>query len=336
MNIIDKILNEKTVYADLFSNSKNYLNKSYKGLCKKLHPDVCKDPRAEDAFAQLQIFYKQAKDALDNNSWEAPNYIEIPMVSGKKLAITYQYHHRFEIGDYYVCKKIITFVFDSDKKKYYDNYINQIKKLKYADKNMEKIFKQLFPKIVSQYKATNGKYIVTLSKTEDVYPLRCLIENGWNNNIPKEHLAWITSRLMNICCYLKWHQTVCNGINIDNLFVSPQYHSILLLGGWWYATKEFEPMIGTTKDIFNIMTPKTKADKISISITDIESVKMIGRKYVTNNKKEIIDFYNQGSTSDSMQEMQNWDSVLNKAFGARKFIKVENDIINNIYVKERS
>ena len=75
--------------------------------------------------------------------------------------------------------------------------------------------------------------------------------------------------------------------NINNCFISPKYHSILLLGGWWYVTKEDENMIGTTKDIFSIMSILAKSSKKSSVITDLESVKLLGRQLLgeTNCRK---------------------------------------------------
>ncbi len=332
---ITKILDENTLYGDIFPNSSlDEIKSKYKEYCKILHPDVCKDLRADRAFSQLQVFYKQAKEAIQNNTWIATNYIEVSTKKETTLKIKYQYHCRFELGDYYVCNKVIIYIFDDNREKYYNNFIKQVNNLKYADRKMEKIFKNLFPKIQSISETTSGKKIVVLSKTEDIFPLKCLIENGFNRNLPHTHLAWITSRLMNIACYLKWSGLVSNGIDIDNLFVSPHYHSILLFGGWWYTTKANEAMIGTTKNIFNVMTPKVKANKVSDYTTDIESIRAIGRAYAAGDAPSaILNFYNEGSTNDSMKEMKKWDDALQKGYGVRRFVKINDNIINNIYKK---
>lgn len=320
---IEKILDENTIYGDIFPNNASELPFKYKELCKQFHPDACGDPRANDAFARLQVLYKDAADAIAKGTWEGTNYVEIKTVAGKTLQIKYQYHSVFELGECYVCNKNIIYIFDFSKKKYYNNYINQIKKLNFADKEMENMFKPLLPKLVSEHD-TATQHIIVLSKTADVFPLRCVLDNFYNGNIPDTHLAWMMSRLMNIACYLKYSNIVSNGICVDNLFVSLQYHTILIPGGWWYTTQAGDKMIGTTAGIYNIMPPKVKADKTSSSITDIESIKAFGRQYLADTAPQAFkDFVNSGSGEDSFIEMEKWDKALIDSFGKRRFIKID-------------
>lgn len=332
--MVNKILNA-TYYGEIFPRDKGRIAIRYKNLCKEVHPDVCAHPDAASAFARLTELYNEALDALDKGIWEKPNYLELKTTAGKTLQISYQYRCIFELGEYYVCKRNIIYLFDFSKNKYYNNYMKKIKNFNFVNADMEKMFKPLLPKVVSEYDTEDGKHVIVLSKTEDVYPLRCVIENFYKGNVPDTHLAWMMSRLMNLCCYLKFNKTVLNGINIDNLFVSLEYHTILLLGGWWYATEEGEAMIGTTRDIFSIMPPKVKADKVSSSITDVESVKAFGRKYLAGSAPQAFkDFVNSGTKTDSMKEMEKWDEALIASFGKRRFIKIE-ATDNDIYKKER-
>lgn len=326
----------RSAYGELFPNDHTKIVTKYKMMCKKVHPDVCGDPRAADAFARLTALYNQAIEANEKGIWEKPNYKEFKTTGGKTLQISYQYHCVFELGEYYVCKRNIIYAFDFSKKKYYNNYIKNIKNFHFANAGMEKMFKPILPQLVAEYDTEDNKHIIVLSKTEDVYPLRCVMDNFYKGNIPDTHLAWIMSRLMNLCCFLKYSGQVLNGLTIDNLFVSLQYHTILLEGGWWYAVDEDKDMIGTTKDIFNIMPPKVKANKVASSVTDVESVKAFGRKYLADSAPQAFkDFLNSGSQSDSMKEMAKWDEALEKSYGKRRFIKIE-ATENDIYKKERN
>ena len=135
----------------------------------------------------------------------------------------------------------------------------------------------------------------------------------------------------NICCFLKYNNIVHNGININNCFISPEHHAILLLGGWWYATKAEDKMIGTTKEIFDIMPILSKNNKKSSAITDLESIKLLGRTLngynnprtfmkETDIPKPIAEFLIGGSGADAYKEFQTWDTVLDKGYGVRKFI----------------
>ena len=96
--LITKLLDEKTKYGDIFKNDGHKLPIDYKNMCKLIHPDVCADPRATDAFARLQILYNEASECVGTGVWEGTNYIEIKTTSGKTLQIKYQYHSEIEIG----------------------------------------------------------------------------------------------------------------------------------------------------------------------------------------------------------------------------------------------
>ena len=307
--MIDKILNPNTKVGDIFPNDVTQAKNIYRDLCKKYHPDTFADDRANDIISALTKLYNNAIKAIETGTWEKSNFIAIKTTKGTTLNINYLYHRVFELGEYYVCNQHIIYIFDFNKKKYYNNYIKQINKISYKDKKMEKYFKNLFPQVISEYNTLDNKHIIVISKTEDVYPLRAVIENVFNGEIPDKHLAWMISRLINICCFLKMNGLVHNGINIDNCFVSTDFHSILLLGGWWYTTDEDAAMIGTSKDIYNIMPPLVKANKISKSITDIESIKAFGRQYISTSAPQAFkNFLSSGTKESSIEESKKYDT----------------------------
>lgn len=330
---IETLLNPSTKPGDLFpQSSKEEIRKMYKMYCLIYHPDVCKDPRAGDAFAKLTMLYNMALKNLDRDSWEKTNYIEFHLTTGKTIQITYQFHSTFELGEYYVTSTKIIYVFDFSKKKYYNNYK---KKIKYANAQMKKVFARLVPDIVKECD-TSTQHLIIINKPSNAYPLKCLIENYFDNNIPDKHLAWMISRLMNLACFLKYNGLVSNGIDVENLFVAPDEHSLFLFGGWWYTVPEDQKMIGTTKGIYDVMSPKVKADKVASSTTDVESIKAFGRKYLqVGAPAQFKDFLNSGSSTDTFAEMGKWDKALVESYGKRKFIKLdETEIKENIYKKE--
>lgn len=331
---IEKLLDKNVKYGDIFPNDKDKISVVYKELCKQFHPDACGDPRATDAFASLQALYSKASAVVGTGIWEGSKYVEIKTTNGKTLKINYLYHAIFELGEYYVCNENVIYLFDFSKKKYYNNYIEKIKNISYANNDMRNIFEPLMPQIQSEYDTTDNKHIIVLKKTSDVFPLRAVVENFYEGKVPATHMAWMISRLMSLCCFLKYNNQVINGLNLDALGVSLEFHSITILGGFWFATQPGAQMLGTTKDIYAIMPPKVKADKISMFTTDVESVKAFGRKYIADDAPAaVLDFINSGTSEDSYDEMQKWDTALQKGFGTRRFIKIDVNK-NKIYKKE--
>lgn len=329
--------------GDLFPYGVDNVKAKYKELVKEWHPDANKNSKSADVFQKITELYNKALELLEQGTWEKTNYVLIAKDNGKKIALNYDTVFDFELGTCYVTKTKIVYVLGKDKKKYFDNAITRIKSLKYADKKMEDTLSICMPKIYQTFQSSNGEYVIVLDKTEDIYPLKSVFEY-FGNKIQDRHVAWIISRLCNLTCFLKYNGIVHNGININNVFVSPQYHSILLLGGWWYTTKENEKMIGTTKDIFSIMSVTAKGSKKSSYLTDLESVKLLGRQLLgeSNCRKLVLDttipkaftnFLISGSSDDAYKEFNKWDKALNDSYGARRFVKME---VNDIYKKVKT
>ena len=327
--------------GDLFPYGINGIKAKYRELAKEWHPDVNKSTEASKVFAKVNELYNTALKLLKDGVWEKTNYILISEESGKNFELDYDTVFIFELGTCYVAKTKVVYILENDKKKYYDNAIKQIKNLKYKDKKMEESFSILFPNIEKTFISTKGEYVISLTKTEDVYPLKNVLKY-FGNKISDKHVAWMISRLCNLTCFMKYNNMVHNGIDINSCFVSPQYHSILLLGGWWYATNENESMIGTTKDIFSIIPVSAKGNKTSSALTDLESVKLLGRQLLgeTNCRKLALDitiprpllnYIISGSGNNSFEEFEKWDKALSEAYGKRKFLPME---IKNIYKRE--
>lgn len=331
-DLIDKIL--KSSYSELFKNNTDEIARIYREYVKQVHPDVCKDPRADEAFKRLTELKQEALDAISCGAWFEKDTVYYSLTTGQKLRIRHLYHHVLDICEYFVCRTRVLYVFDEAYKKYFYNYKRIFDSWPHSvDDKVKDLFEIVLPQEIKYYTTTNNKYIISIKKPEDIYPLRAVVENYWKNKVPPKHLAWITSRLMHINTAINYMNYVVNGIDLDACFVNCKNHTISLYGGWWFATKVNTPMIGTTKAIFNIMPAKVKADKKSSTLTDIESVKLLLRSLAFDCPDAMTAFYNSGSKDDPLAEWKKWDTALIKAFGERKFIKIE-PTEKEIYLKE--
>lgn len=322
--------------GDIFSNDISKIKYEYKALIKEWHPDTNKSPIASDVFLKITELYNQALNLIDENKWEKNNYISFSSEDGKTICINYQAMYPFELGITYICKKHVIYIFEHDKEKYFRNAIKQLESIKFADMKMQEKFEKVIPTIISKKELTDGRFCLVLFKTEDVYPLKLVLNNYFKGKIPPNHVAWISSRLHNIECLLQYNNIAFNGINIDNCFISPFYHSIMLMGGWWYAAPINSSLIGTTGDIYKVMPLKAKNEKISITQTDLESIKYVLRvlsgsentRIILSNKEipsAMAQFMANGSGDNAMEEFHKWDDALTKSFGARRFIKLDID-----------
>lgn len=71
------------------------------------------------------------------------------------------------------------------------------------------------------------------------------------------------------------------------------------------------------------MPPLVKANKISKSITDIESIKAFGRQHISTSAPQAFkNFLSSGTKESSIGESKKWDKALIDSYGKRKFIKI--------------
>jgi serine/threonine protein kinase len=333
INIHDaKSILSVTQVGDLFTNDADKIKTEYKDLAKIWHPDMNSDPDASTVFAFISELYQKALNLLSVGKWEKKNYIQLQIKDNKRIDISYLREHQFELGVMYVCNKHIIYVFDTDKKVFYDNALTQIKGLKYTSDRMKTEISRFMPSIISSYETIDDKYVYVISKTEDTY---CLVDilNYYDGIIPDRHVAWVMTRLCNLLCYLDYSGLSHNGININSCFVSPKYHSIMLYGGWSYTKKQGEKLIGTSKEIFDVMPLSVKNSKLSSILTDIESVKLIGRTLLGDRTgirlvskgipKPFVDWLCDGATSNAITESKRWDETIVESYGARKFISMD-------------
>lgn len=313
---INQILNAKSA-GDIFSADPNIMKTEYRNYAKAYHPDVC---HREDVMTTVNTLFAQAKKMLENKDWEQTNVLFFSDTTlNKRYSLHYNQMYKFEYGYYYVGDYTLIYMFKEEKP--WKHYIEAVKNIKYVDSKIESYFRQFMPDIKQAGKCNKGWY-VAINKDKNVYPLSEILRY-FNGKVDNKHSAWITTRLNNIVCFLKTTNLVHNAITIDNLFVKPSSHGIYLLGGWWFAVKDNDKMVGCPKAVYNVMPPKTKTDKIANRTVDIESVKQITKNISKDVKPPIAEWYNTGSTDNPFDNLDKWDNALTNAYGKRRFTKME-------------
>ena len=331
MNYLAKeILSFKTV-GELFTNDKDIMKSEYIKLSKIWHPD-CNDNSKEsnDVMSIINQLYEKGLRLIEENKWEGKNYIKILCKNKKSYQIKYRTVNSFELGTMYISDTIVAYLIDNKHKNFLDNYKLRVKNFKYANDKMKTEFSKYLPNILEEFETVDNQIGIIVQKTPDLLLLKDVLDY-YNGNIPDKHVAWILSSLYNIICYVSFNGLSHNAISLNNYFISPQYHSGALLGGWWYTVGQGDKMLGVSKEIYNILPPKTKENKQGNITTDLESVRFIGKqllgekngckiKYNTTIPKTLIDWMLVGSSESAVEEYSKWNIVLNNTYGKRKFV----------------
>lgn len=318
-------------YLDLFT--KNNFKAEYIALMKLYHPDRYRASDADKICAKINALYEEAKVHINDDTWgDESNIIYISLKNGRKKRIKYLYQGINENGEYYIGNTIVIFSFT--KKKFFDNYLSSVKQIKYVDNKVKDYFERFMPEIIDNFISADDKYYIIIRKTSDVYPLE-LVKDIFKQ---KEHAAWLSTRLFNLSAFLSTTGLVHNGISISNIFVSLEFHGASLLGGWQYAVSEGSKMIGTNKQVYSIMSPSIKANKLADYNTDTMAIKNIicrllgGKTYreLVNIVGEVWANFLMQSEDQPIDVVHKWEDVRDKSFKEHRFVKV--DIPENVYV----
>lgn len=321
---VNTILKAKNA-CDIFKNDNGItgIKSQYKAYARKYHPDIC---HRNDIMAKVNVLYEKALSLVDSGIWDEKDVLYIVDKNNRKFKFKYRVCYPFEFGMCYVGNQTIAYVFNADAKDFYYNMLNMIESIRYKDRKMKEYFSKVMPKLIRYDKNRDGSFYAIIDKPSNVYPMTYVLKY-FNNSFTPKHTAWVMTRLCNIECFLNVTGLVHNGISIENLFVCPETHDILLLGGWWYASKIGKRMIGCSGQVYNLLPPKTKKDKLATSTTDIECIKDVCKRILDKSNfdsyREIRKWYTSVSNENPFDNLDKWDNALTRQFGKRKFIKMD-------------
>lgn len=322
---VNQILSAKKC-GDLFPKNKTSRKELYHRLLQKYHPDVYDGAQADELAQRINTLYERADKCDELGIWEESNKVYFTDEQGKKRALNYQTEHTFGLGKRYISQNVVAYEFEGSYEQFGRNAAKYVDNLTYKTEGIQQMMEMFLPKIKEHFKTDKGTYVVVFSKTPDVYCLGDILKY-FGGNMPPVHAAWVITRTLNFCCYMQTHGLVHNGITIDNIFVSPEYHSVIPIGGWWSTVERGEPILGIEKEVYSSLPKRIANNKIGHIITDIECLRYVARKllggeYYTAPEK--LRAWIEGHTDESaVNELYKWESHREAAFGARKFIPLE-------------
>ena len=273
-----------------------------------------------DFYLQMSRFFagsdeererKLRADAL----WEKANEQSFYCTDGRTIEIKYLHKYSEKDADVYVARRNIIFHFKSDGEVKADKFRRTTSFLDYPSADTRKL-SDFFPSVTGGFELTDGTNILVISKDEDEYPLRIF------GNLSGRHTAWIISRMENICCVLEYNGLVHPDINIDTLYINPYTHQACLYGNWWKAGKK-NSLDQSGRNILN-----TRQNLNAIRET---AAKLLGFGSASNVEKNsdipeaLAAFIKSEPQINAYDDFAFWDNMLIKAYGERKFVKIDTD-----------
>lgn len=298
------------------------------------HPDVCKHPRATDVFSHISAIFTSAESAKESNTWKGKAFFEwTNKDSGKKFKLDYLTRKEFELGFRYLSHGYILYMIKSEFSDLFDNGLKFIKELKYDSDRMKVEFSRFVPQIIQSNTLEDGSRVVLMKKTHDIVPLRDLLDH-LGGKIPHRHVAWMINRLYNLCVFFN-HNRICHaGLTLDNIFVDPIKHGIMIYGGWWYASVIGYQISKVPAELLPFYPNELKSTKQTSSKVDTTVVKAIGIQLLgdstgtgsklfsdKNIPPELIRSLQVPPSGRPLEVFRNWHDILMKCYGKREFVE---------------
>jgi hypothetical protein len=297
------------------------LEKSYRGLVKKHHPDM---GGTEDEFLFLQKSYELAKKELRLGYAVSSKAIQFRLPDYKML-FPFNSYTDFNYGKVYVCDAYLLYEFSGHSME--ADLKNTFTAFAYADDKIREKFNWQVPsrgvKIVNIY---DGKTLVNQFAIIDKRPIAYLLSDVMELEIPIQTSVWILNRLYALGCYMSMIGVYCLDIAPHNIVVNLGDHSLSLLGGWWYNAKEngrISRLPASTYALLSNRMKETKTASIEIVTDQIKSL-MRGILKGRDIPSVYQNWLSLPAQDDIVNEYYEWEhEVMVKIFPKREFYRWE-------------
>jgi hypothetical protein len=216
----------------LFPESADEVRKTFKRLAARWHPDVCTDPRANDVFAHL---VRLRDTALGPSRPATSATRSLRTRDGRALGLSPLSTIPLDTGEVLVGRRSLTWVYRTDVVDLAEAGAHTIAGFRFADDRMRKQMAPFLPTLDRRIPLEDGGEALVMAHHADEVLLADLLR--LKGAVPAEHAAWIGSGLLNIACWLGWVGLVHGAIAPETVLISPETHTVRLMGGWGFATR---------------------------------------------------------------------------------------------------
>lgn len=254
----------------------------------------------------------EGRKKRDEALWDNADSITFTTTDGQCIELKYIYSYSDKCADVYVTRRNIAFHFRSGMNSKAEHMRKMISSLDYPSADT-KALSDFFPRVTGAFMLDDGTSLVVINKREEEYPLRLFGKLGGR------HIAWIISRLENLSCVLEYNGLVHPEIDVDTVYINPNDHTACLYCNWWNV--EQKNMNGLSSSVNLTGLRKTAKD-----LLETEEI-------TPDTPEALLDFINSTPRIDAYEDFAYWDEMLIKAFGERKFIRMDKED-SDIYGKQ--
>lgn len=251
--------------------------------------------RGNDEFRNKIIAYYMSKaiekenDYSGDDLWEETGNVSFVLSNSQPLTIAYMDKYVYPKMECYLAKKNIVYIFDSREEA--DLFMRGLQSITFPEADMK--LHRCFPQLVQRAQLKDGREVLIFIRKPYFYPVEIFAP------LRAEHLAWVISRMENICCALEYSGISHGDISPSSILVNPVTHEGMLFGDFRKIVRK-----STSEDLWQIRkTAKEILEK------GTEPAKM-------------TEFLGSTPIRDAYEDFEYWDTVIEIGFGGHKFIKM--------------
>lgn len=232
---------------------------------------------------------KKEFDYSADTLWECRGSEDLVLRGGAPLHIDYMEKFRYPGYTCFLGKENIIYLFDraEEASRFMAGYNGLV--FPEADTRLHRSF----PERKMTLTTSTGGEVLVFRRRPHFYPAEFFAP--W----PSEHLAWLISRMENICCALKYANLEHGDITPASIWVNTVTHEGALFGDWR-----------------NVRSYSGTGDLKDLRKTAIYLAKD------TTRPKELYRFLNSPPAKDAFEDFARWDQVIETGFGGHKFVKM--------------
>ena len=257
------------------------------------------DLRGHKEFRERLLQYYKAEairkelDYSDDTLWCCRGSVDLTLRNGKPLHIDYM--EKFERPGYtcFLGKENIVYLFEQAREAAL--FMAGYDRLVFPEADT-RLFRS-FPERKMTLTTDTGAEILVFRRRPHFYPA------GFFAPWPSEHLAWLISRMENICCALAFANIEHGDIAPGSIWVNVITHEGALFGDW----------------------RKVRAARGNRDLTDLRKTAISLAKDIST-PKELYGFLNSAPAADAFEDFGRWDRVIETGFGGHKFIKMQEGV----------
>jgi len=323
------------VPEEIFSGP-DAVEQEYKKFAKRFHPDLKTDESNSEVFKNLNILHVRAKEKIKIGKWEVPGQLDLVSSEGKKFRIHYIKDFVNGIATGYIGKTIVAYVFDHQYADLADATVKTVTNFTFPSDKIKTGMVHYLPVLKKHFKTIDGKTVLIYSKNENQLRLKDVLDYCGGKLDPK-HVAWIMSRLCNFACWLEKCNRMGithNDLSMENIFISPELHTITVIGGWQHSVPSGTRMSRVqTGRTMAVMPLSVKNSKMSDIKTDLVLIRLLGLELLGDSTGMTLindaaipipfkSWLREIPIGDAVKDYKRYESILELSFGPRKFVKM--------------